>query len=154
MMAPRMSRMRRWLRLRGMTKVTAQHVGLSRRLLGRGDGLRDPQDAAGWMQGRPRATLQREGGTPFTFVTGGIEKPSHWLARRFGGNDWPSPGSGPRGRQVIGGGLLEQLELHIAPVVPTRRHGLDVPPRLLGDDTSLYDVAGGSVRKLQNLGQR
>lgn len=51
MMAPRMSRTRWWLRLRGMTKVTA-HMSISL------DGCyagpmdpRDPQDAAGWMQG-------------------------------------------------------------------------------------------------------
>jgi dihydrofolate reductase len=65
---------------------------------------------------RPRATLQREGGTSFTFVTGGIE--------------------------------------HLAPVVPDRRGDLHVLPRLLGDGTRLYDVADGSVRKLQDLGRR
>ncbi len=31
---------------------------------------------------------------------------------------------------------------------------LHVLPRLLGDGTRLYDVAGGSTRKLQNLGRR
>jgi hypothetical protein len=55
---------------------------------------------------------------------------------------------------VIGAGLLEQLELHIAPVVPDRRGDLHVLPRLLGDGTCLYAVADGSVRKLQNLGRR
>ena len=47
-----------------------------------------------------------------------------------------------------------QLELHIAPVVPDRRGDLHVLPRLLGDGTRRYDVAGGSMRKLQSLGRR
>jgi hypothetical protein len=51
-------------------------------------------------------------------------------------------------------GLLERLELHIGPVVPDRRRDhLHVLPRLLGDGTCLYDVAGGSMGKLQNLGR-
>jgi hypothetical protein len=51
-------------------------------------------------------------------------------------------------------GLLEQLELHIAPGVPDRRGYLHVLPQLLGDGTCLYDVADVSVRKLQKLGRR
>jgi hypothetical protein len=47
-----------------------------------------------------------------------------------------------------------QLELHIAPVVPDRRGDLHVLPRLLGDGTRPYDVAGRSMRKLQDLGPR
>jgi hypothetical protein len=50
--------------------------------------------------------------------------------------------------------LLEQLELHIAPLVPDRRGDLHVLPRLLRDGTRLYDVADGSMRKLQDLGRR
>jgi hypothetical protein len=34
------------------------------------------------------------------------------------------------------------------------RGDLHVLPRLLGDGTRRYDVAGGSMRKLQNLGRR
>jgi hypothetical protein len=51
-------------------------------------------------------------------------------------------------------GLLEQLVLHSAPVVPDRRGDVHVLPRLLGDGTCVYDVADGSVRKLQNLDRR
>ena len=76
MMAPRMSRTRRWLRLTGMTKVPAQ-MSIS---LG---------------VGRRRA--------------------------------------------------LDQLRHH-------RRGDLHVLPCRLGDGTRLYEVADGSVRKLQNLG--
>jgi dihydrofolate reductase len=230
MMAPRMSRTHRWLRLRGMTKVTAQmSISLDGRYTGPMD-PRDPQDAAGWMQcpeapgflrvprwvtdatgwrerqgyaggarsinsdiieetfaaagayvmgrrmfdggeipwgdtppfrapvfvvtHRPRATLQREGGTSFTFVTGGIEQAVVLAREAAGGKDVAVAGGGTLLRQVIGAGLLEQLGPHIAPVVPDRRGDLHVLPRLLGDGTCLYDVADGSVRKLQNLGRR
>jgi hypothetical protein len=65
-----------------MTKVTAQmSISLDGCYAGPMD-PRDPQDAAGWMEGGPEA------------------------------------------------GLLEQLELHIAPVVSDRRGDLHVLPRL------------------------
>src|ERR687892_2033673 len=166
MMAPRLSRTRRWLRLRGMTKVTAQmSISLDGCYAGPMD-PRDPQDAAGWMQGpeapgffgvtrwvtdaagwrerqgyaggersinsdiveetfaaagayvmgrcmfdggeipwgdarpfrapvfvvahRLRATPQREGGTSFTFVTGGIEQAVALV--RPGGGGWQGRG--------------------------------------------------------------
>ena len=82
---------------------------------------------------RLRATLQREGGTSFTFVTGGIEQAVAMAREAAGGKDVAVAGGGTVLRQVIGAGLLEQLELHIAPVVPDRRGGLHVLPRLLGD---------------------
>jgi hypothetical protein len=44
---------------------------------------------------RPRATLQREGGTSFTFVTGGIEQAAALPARRPAARTWPSPAAGP-----------------------------------------------------------
>jgi dihydrofolate reductase len=83
---------------------------------------------------RPRATLQREGGTSFTFVTGGAEQAVALAREPAGGKDVAVAGGGTLLRQVIGVGLLEQLELHIAPVVPNRRRDhLHVLPRLLGD---------------------
>jgi dihydrofolate reductase len=103
---------------------------------------------------RPRATLQREGGTSFTFVTGGIEQAVALAREAAGGKDVAVAGGRTLLRQVIGAGLLEQLQLHIAPVAPNRRRDLHVLPRLLGDRTCLYNVADGSVRKLQNLGRR
>jgi len=229
MMAPRVSRTRRWFRLRGMTNVTAQmSVSLDGSCAGPMD-PRDPQDAAGWMQRpeapgffrvarwvidamgwrerqgyaggersinsdiiqeafaaagayvmgrrmfggeipwgdappfrapvfvvtrRPREALQREGGTSFTFVTGGIEPAVAMAREAAGGKDVAVTVGGTLLRQVIGAGLLEQLELHIAPVVPDRRSDLHILPRLLGDGTRPHDVADGSVRKLQNLGRR
>ncbi len=92
---------------------------------------------------RPRASLQREGGTSFTFVTGGIEQAVALAREAAGGKNVAVAGGGTLLRQVIGAGLLEQLELHIAPVVPNRRRDLHVLPRLLSGGTCLCDVAGG-----------
>jgi dihydrofolate reductase len=77
---------------------------------------------------RPREVLQREGGTSFTFVTGGVEE-AVGLARKAAaavGKDVAVAGGGSLVRQVLRLGLLEQLELHIAPV-------------LLGDGQHLFD---------------
>jgi hypothetical protein len=79
-----------------------------------------------------------------------------WRGRQgyAGGEPVAVAGGGTLLRQVIGAGLLQHLEWHIAPVVPDRRGDLHVLPRLLGDGTRRYAVADGSVRKLQNLGRR
>jgi hypothetical protein len=50
--------------------------------------------------------------------------------------------SRPRtGTQLLERGGIDQVDLHVL-------------PRLLGDGTRLYDVAGQSTRKLPNLGRR
>jgi dihydrofolate reductase len=77
---------------------------------------------------RPREVLEREGGTSFTFVTGGVEE-AVGLARKAAAavdKDVAVSGGGTLVRQVLRLGLLEQLELHIAPV-------------LLGDGQRLFD---------------
>jgi dihydrofolate reductase len=77
---------------------------------------------------RPREVLQREGGTSFTFVTGGVAE-AVGLAREAAsaaGKDVAVSGGGTLVRQVLRLGLLEQLELHITPV-------------LLGDGQRLFD---------------
>jgi hypothetical protein len=45
------------------------------------------------------------------------------------------------GTPLLERGLIDEVDLHIL-------------PRLLGAGTRLYDVAGGTMRKLQNLGRR
>ena len=66
---------------------------------------------------RPRPTLQREGGTSFTYVTAGIE--SAITQARAAANDKTVAvaGGGTLLRQVISLGLLDELELHIVPVI-------------------------------------
>lgn len=77
---------------------------------------------------RPREVLQREGGTSFTFVTDGVEKAVELARAAAGDKDVAVAGGGTLLRQVIRAGLLDELELHIAPV-------------LLGDGQRLFDAS-------------
>ena len=79
---------------------------------------------------RPREVLQRQGGTSFTFVTEGVERAIELARDAAGGKDVAVSGGGELLRQVLAGRLLEQLELHIAPV-------------LLGDGQRLFDPSLG-----------
>ena len=77
---------------------------------------------------RARETLSREGGTTFTFVTDGIESAIEQAHTAASGKDVAMSGGGNLLRQVIRAGLLDQLELHISPV-------------LIGDGMRLFDRA-------------
>ena len=79
---------------------------------------------------RPREVLERQGGTSFTFVTEGIERAIELAREAAGGKDVAVAGGGELLRQVLAGRLLEQLELHIVPV-------------LLGDGQRLIDASLG-----------
>lgn len=79
---------------------------------------------------RPRELLMREGGTSFTFVTDGVEGAVELAREAAGGKDVAVAGGGTLLRQVLAAGLLEQLELHIAPVI-------------LGDGQRLFDASLG-----------
>ena len=75
---------------------------------------------------RPREVLQRQGGTSFTFVTGGVERAVALAKSAAGGKDVAVAGGGTLLRQVLAAGLLDELELHIVPV-------------LLGDGMRLFE---------------
>jgi dihydrofolate reductase len=75
---------------------------------------------------RGREVLERQGGTSFTFVTDGIERAIELAKDAAGGKDVAVSGGGTLLRQVLAAGLLDELELHIAPV-------------LLGDGMRLFD---------------
>jgi len=81
---------------------------------------------------REREVLPREGGTSFTFVTDGIESAVNQAkaAAAGSGKDVAVAGGGRMLRQIIAAGLLDQLDLHIVPVV-------------LGDGMRLLDPALG-----------
>ena len=79
---------------------------------------------------RDREVLERQGGTSFTFVTGGIERAVSLARAAAGGKDVAVAGGGTLLRQVLAAGLLDELELHIAPV-------------LLGDGVRLFDPSLG-----------
>ena len=67
---------------------------------------------------RDREILQRQGGTAFTFVTGGIER-AVGTARdaALAVKDVAVAGGGTLLRQVLAAGLLDELELHIVPAL-------------------------------------
>jgi dihydrofolate reductase len=75
---------------------------------------------------RDREVLHRQGGTSFTFVTGGLERAVSMAREAAGGKDVAVAGGGTLLRQVLAAGLLDEFELHIAPV-------------LLGDGMRLFD---------------
>ena len=79
---------------------------------------------------RDREILERQGGTTFTFVTDGIERAVGLAKEAAGGKDVAVAGGGTLLRQVLAAGLLDELELHIAPV-------------LLGDGMRLFDAGLG-----------
>jgi dihydrofolate reductase len=80
---------------------------------------------------RDREALQRQGGTSFTFVTDGIERAVAMAREAAGGKDVAVAGGGTLLRQVLAAGLLDELELHIAPV-------------LLGDGMRLFGAGSGA----------
>lgn len=81
---------------------------------------------------RPRETLVRKGGTSFTYVTDGVASAVEQARAAAGDKDVAVAGGGTMLQQVIAAGLLDQLDLHIAPV-------------LLGGGMSLFDPAGLGV---------
>lgn len=66
---------------------------------------------------RPRQRLHRQGGTSFTYVTDGIESAVDQARAAANGKNVAISGGGTLLRQVIKLGLLDELELHIVPVI-------------------------------------
>ena len=66
---------------------------------------------------RPRETLVRQGGTSFTYVTDGIASAVKQARAAASGKNVAVAGGGTLVKQVLQAGLLDELELHIAPVV-------------------------------------
>jgi dihydrofolate reductase len=66
---------------------------------------------------RERETLHRRGGTSFTYVTDGIESAVEQARAAAGGKDVAIAGGGTLLRQAIELGVVDELELHIVPVV-------------------------------------
>ncbi|MEZ0074163.1 dihydrofolate reductase family protein [Planotetraspora sp. GP83] len=66
---------------------------------------------------RPRETLVRQGGTSFTYVTDGIASAVEQARAAAKGKNVAVAGGGSLVRQVLKAGLLDELELHIVPVV-------------------------------------
>ncbi|PWR07456.1 deaminase [Micromonospora acroterricola] len=66
---------------------------------------------------RPRQPLLRGGGTSFTYVTDGVASAVEQARAAAGGKDVAVAGGGSLVRQVLKAGLLNELDLHVVPVV-------------------------------------
>jgi dihydrofolate reductase len=73
-----------------------------------------------------RETLVKEGGTTFTFVTDGVERAIELAKAAAGDLDVTESGGANTVQQCIRAGLLDELQVHLAPV-------------LLGGGTRLFD---------------
>ena len=102
---------------------------MGRNMFGPGRGAWD-LDWTGWWGDDPpyhapvfvlthheREPLEMEGGTTFTFVTGGIESALEQARAAAGDKDVAIAGGAAVARQYLAAGHADELRLHIAPVV-------------------------------------
>ena len=80
-----------------------------------------------------RETLEMEGGTTFHFVTDGIESALDQARTAAGGKDVALWGGGQIVQQYLAAGLLDELELHVVPV-------------LLGDGARIFGKGSAEVQ--------
>jgi len=84
----------------------------------------------------PRAPLQLEGGTTFTFVTGGIETALEQARAAGGGKDVSLAGGAQAARQFLLAGLVDEMEISLVPT-------------LLGSGARLFEGAGDDLHGLE-----
>jgi dihydrofolate reductase len=83
-----------------------------------------------------RAPLALEGGTTFTFVTGGIEPALEQARRAARGKDVALAGGAKAAQQYLAAGLVDEMELHLAPT-------------LLGSGERLFEKVGEDLHGLK-----
>jgi dihydrofolate reductase len=66
---------------------------------------------------RPREVLHRQGGTSFTYVTDGVQSAVDQARAAANGKNVAVAGGGTLVREVLRLGLLDELELHVVPVI-------------------------------------
>ena len=122
---------------------------MGRKMFGGGDGPWDESWTGWWGEDPPyhtpvfvlthheRAPLPMQGGTTFEFVTGGIESALERARAAAGDKDVSIAGGASTVNQYLAAGLLDELYLHIVPVV------LGAGERLLQDvgDPALEPIA-------------
>jgi dihydrofolate reductase len=113
---------------------------MGRRMFSGGDGAweDDPNADAWWgddppfhhpvfiLTHHPRETVTKQGGTTFTFVTGGIEAAFEQARAAAGDKDVALAGGADVVQQYLKAGLLDELQLHVVPL-------------LLGDGVRLFE---------------
>ena len=121
-------------------------VLMGRRMYSGGEGpWEDDPNADGWwgdnppfhvpvfvLTHHPRETVEKEGNTSFTFVTDGVESALAQAKDAAGDKDVGVGGGAQAIQQLLAAGLLDELELHVAPL-------------LLGGGTRLFDGDLGGV---------
>jgi len=86
----------------------------------------------------PRDPLEMEGGTTFHFVTEGIEPALEQAREAAGGKDVMLWGGGQIVHEYLAAGLLDELELHVVPV-------------LLGDGARIFGDLGDAEVQLKQV---
>jgi dihydrofolate reductase len=86
----------------------------------------------------PREPLAMEGGTTFYFVADGIESALRQAADAAGGRDVLLGGGASVARQYLAAGLLDEVDLHLVPL-------------LLGGGERLFDNLGGAGVQLEQV---
>jgi dihydrofolate reductase len=79
-----------------------------------------------------REPLELEGGTTFTFVTGGIETALELALRAANGKDVSLAGGARAAQQHLAAGLVDEMEIHLVPT-------------LLGSGERLFDDVGDLI---------
>jgi dihydrofolate reductase len=87
---------------------------------------------------QPRERLVKEGGTTFTFVTDGIESALQQAKAAAGDKNVNIAGGADTVQQVLKAGLLDELEIHLAPL-------------LFGEGIRLFDKIGPQHVELENI---
>jgi dihydrofolate reductase len=87
---------------------------------------------------QPRERLVKEGGTTFTFVTDGIESALEQAKVAAGDKNVNIAGGADTVQQFIRAGLLDELEIHLAPL-------------LFGEGIRLFDKIGPQHVELENM---
>jgi dihydrofolate reductase len=110
----------------------SQGVGayiMGRKMFGGGDGPWDETWTGWWGEDPPyhtpvfvlthhaRDPLPMQGGTTFTFVTDGIESALEQARTAAGGKDVAIAGGASAVQQYLAAGMLDELYLHIVPIV-------------------------------------
>jgi dihydrofolate reductase len=115
-----------------VAEEVVQGVGayiMGRKMFGGGDGPWDETWRGWWgedppyhvpvfvLTHHPREPLPMEGGTTFTFVTDGIESALEQARTAAGDKDVMIAGGASAVQQYLAAGLLDELYLHIVPIV-------------------------------------
>src|SRR5258708_14228141 len=109
-------------------------VLMGRRMFSGGEGAwEDDPMAEGWWGDTPpfhmpvfvlthheRETLTMNGGTSFVFVTDGVESPYEQAREAAGGKDVAVAGGANVVQQCLRAGLIDELQVHISPVLLVR----------------------------------